>query len=58
MKRITFNTSVHALGFALCIASGAVHAQQNIANPLIRPAMSQGVAPQAQEAAVAERVAP
>ena len=34
---------IHALGFAICCAcSASLQAQQTIANPLVRPALSQG----------------
>ncbi len=41
---------LHAFGFAICLSSSAsLHAQQTIANPLIRPASSQGLAAQGQQ---------
>lgn len=51
-------SSVSGLGLALCMACGAAGAQQNIANPLIRPAVSQGLAPQEQSSVAPERTAP
>lgn len=43
-------TPLHAFGFAICLSSSAsLHAQQTIANPLIRPASSQGLAAQGQQ---------
>lgn len=52
-----FNSSIpiHVLGLALFISCGSVLGQQNIANPLIRPAVSQGLSAQDQGAPSGER---